>query len=121
MTPTLLGILAPSGSTGDNTHDPVGAGTGPSRVCCQFVVEDAGGTPTVDWKLQGSVDGANWYDVEYVTDASDSAAADAITVTDPGAQVIFLDVAGGSRFYLAYRLVTSSNTNITYRGELYAA
>lgn len=119
MSWTVEQSLAPAGTTGSNTHAAVGAGAAADRIACQFVVEVAGATPTVTWKLQGSMDGTNWYDVEYVTDGTDTGAKTALTATGTGAQVIYLDSAGGSRFYCQYRLVTSSNTNITYRGELY--
>lgn len=119
MSWTVQEPLAAAGSTGNNTHPAVGAGAAADRVAVQFVVEAAGATPTVTWKAQGSMDGSNWYDVEYVTDSTDTAAKTALTATAVGAQVIFVDTAGGSRFYPFYRLVTSSNTNVTYRGELY--
>lgn len=93
--------------------------TGP--IAIQFVVEVAGGTPTVTWKAQGSLDGSNWYDLFYLTDASDTPAATALTSTAVGAKVIYLDMGvGTSRQYPMYRVVTSANTNITYRAEMYA-
>lgn len=112
--------LAATASTGNNTHTAVTpvSKTG-AAIAAQLVVEVAGGTPTVTWKVQGSLDGGlNWYDCLYVTDSSDTAAATALTSTAVGAKVIFLDNRP-SRAYTSYRLVTSSNTNITYRGELY--
>lgn len=116
---TALASLAPTGSTGNATHPAIGVGGGADKVAVQLVVEVAGGTPTITWKVQGSLDGVNWYDVEYVTDATDTGAAATRTATAVGAQTEWLDLAGSSRFYNQYRLVTSSNTNITYRGELY--
>lgn len=115
-----LQSLAPTGTTGNNTHPGVQA-TGAVRVAVQFVVEVAGSTPTVTWKVQGSLDGSNWYDCEYMSDSSDTGAATTRTATAVGAQTEWLDLAGGSRFYSQYRMVTSSNTNVTYRGELYTA
>jgi hypothetical protein len=115
----VLKSLAPAGSTGNNTHSAVGISEGAERFAVQFVVEAVGGTPTVTWKAQGSMDGSNWYDVFYVTDASDTGAASTRTATAVGAQTEFLDLAGGSRFYNQFRIVTSSNTNVTYRAELW--
>lgn len=114
-------LLAPTASTGNNTHTGVaykpGSGYG-SPVGIQFVVEVAGATPTVTWKAQGSLDGTNWYDVLYISDSSDTAAATTKTATAVGAQVIYLSNTQ-SRGYSFYRIVTSANTNITYRAELW--
>lgn len=109
--------LAPAGTTGNNTHNGVCVGAA-DAVAVSFIVEVAGGTPTVTWKVQGSLDNLNWFDVQYVTDASDTGAKTALTATAVGAQVIWLDTVSGSRFYDNFRLVTSSNTNVTYRCEM---
>lgn len=90
------------------------------------MVEVAGATPTVTWKVQGSpeqesVSDANstWFDLIYVTDAVDTTAVTALTSTAVGKKVIFEDELSGFRQYHKLRLVTSANTNITYRGDLY--
>lgn len=119
----MQGVLSPhplaaTGTTGNNTHDPVGCSNA-LRVAAQFVVEATGATPTVTWKVQGSLDGVNWYDLEYVTDSSDTGAAATRTATAVGTQTEWVDLAGNGRFFHFVRLVTSANTNITYRGELY--
>jgi hypothetical protein len=112
-------ILAPGGSTGNVTGNAVDASQASGPVALQFVAEVAGTTPTVTYKFQGSLDGLNWYDVYYLTDASDTAAATARTATAVGAQVSFLDSGNSSRNYSKFRLVTSANTNVTFRAELY--
>lgn len=119
MATTVLSQLAPPGSTGNNTHALTGAGSIADRIAVQFVVEAIGATPTVTWKVQGSLDGINWYDVEYVSDSSDTGAAATRTATTVSSQVEWLDLAGSSRFYDDIRLITSANTNVTYRAELY--
>lgn len=114
-------LLAPTASTGNNTHTAVAYKPGngfASPVAIQFVVEAAGATPTVTWKAQGSFDGTNFYDLLYITDASDTAATTTKTATAVGAQAIFVSNSQ-SRGYNFYRIVTSANTNITYRAELY--
>lgn len=117
---TILASLAPTGTTGNLTGNLAGVGAAADKVAIQFVVEAVGGSPTVTWKAQGTLDGgASWYDVFYFTDGTDTASKSAITTTGTGAQVIFLDDANGSRFYLGYRIVVSSNTAVTFRAELY--
>lgn len=106
--------LAPTGSTGNNTHTAVQAGAVWSTAIVEFVVEAIGASPTVTWKIQGSLDNSNWYDLGYVTDASDTFATAARTVTTVSKQIQF-----STRPYRYFRLVTSANTNVTYRAELY--
>lgn len=118
-------LLAPVGSTGSNTHASVYLGSAHEAVVFQFVVEATGATPTVTWKVQGSVDdpsiadaSANWFDVGYITDASDTISQSTQTQTAVGAKVAFLSNPVARR-YRRFRLVTSANTNVTYRGEMY--
>lgn len=119
MASTVQTALAPAGTTGNNTHGLAGVGGAADRIAVQFVVEAIGATPTITWKVQGSLDGTSWYDVEYVSDSSDTGAAATRTATTVSSQVEWLDLAGGSRFYDDIRLVTTLNTNVTYRAELY--
>lgn len=110
--------LAPAGSTGNNTHAARIAGDDYDGLAVQFVIEAVGGTPTVTFKVQGSLDNANWYDLGYITDASDTISVTALTKTAVGAYIIFLSNPL-ARNYRYFRLVTSANTNVTYRGEMY--
>jgi hypothetical protein len=108
--------LAPTGSTGNNTHDAVATGDY-DAVVFQFVVESVGATPTVTYKFQGSVDGTNWYDIGYITDATDGISQATRTRTAVGADVAFLSNPR-ARKYQHFRVVTSANTNVTYRAEM---
>ena len=119
MAATAKYILAPSGSTGNITGASTDSGPAPGPICCQFVVEAVGATPTVTFKFQGSVDDTNWYDLAYFTDSSDTKATAAITVTGTGGSVVFLDTVNSGRMYSGYRVVTTANTNVTFRAELY--
>lgn len=117
-------LLAPVGSTGNQTHPSVWLGQAYEAVVMQFVVEAVGATPTVTWKVQASVDGQDisdgssaWFDVAYITDASDTVAVTARTRTTVGKDVQFLSNPVARR-YQKYRLVTSANTNVTYHGEI---
>ena len=86
-------------------------------VAVQFVVEAVGATPTVTLKVQGSLDGSNWSDMAFLPADSDTIATTK-TVTAVGATIVYLAQAH-TRFLKQIRLVTSANTNVTYRGELY--
>lgn len=114
--------LSAAAQTSNNTHAGVEvSGPGQSenaQVGWELIVEAVGATPTVTWKVQGSLDGSNWYDCLYITDASDTASAATRTATAVGRQVAFLSNAG-TRMYRYFRLVTSANTNVTYSGSLY--
>lgn len=107
-------VLAPTGSTGNNTHTALQIGADWSSAIVQFIVEAVGATPTVTWKVQQSIDGVNYYDAIYVTDSTDTAAVSTRTATAVGAQLNYL-----TRPTKFLKLVTSSNTNVTYRAELY--
>lgn len=111
--------LAATGSTGNATGTAVEVFPGEGdQVAAQLVVEAVGATPTITWKMQGSNDNSNWYDWSYVTDASDTAATAARTTTAVGAQIQWLSLAH-VRQYRFHRIVTSANTNVTYRAELW--
>lgn len=110
--------LANKGSTGNVTSAALLANPDAEEMAVQFVVEAAGATPTVTWKVQGSLDGVNYVDVSYITPATSVAAVAAKTLTAVGVDIIFLDQPA-TRQYKFLRLVVSANTNITYRCELY--
>ena len=111
--------LAPTGTTGANTHQSVFVEPGTRGLAAQFVVEVIGGTPTVTFLFQGSFDNVNFYPIPYFTAANDTVSAAGIAVTSVAGSVVYLDTAGGSRFFEWVRCVTTSNTNVTYRAELY--
>ena len=113
-------LAAPVGSTGNNTHNSLHVGSDYSSLVMQFVVEAIGATPTITYKWQGSADGTNWYDVAYITDASDTLAVSTRVATTVSAQIQFTSNPSARR-YKYYRVVTSANTNVTYRAEIYTA
>lgn len=118
-------IIAPVGSTGNNTHTGVQI-SGYGAMVFQFVVENAGATPTVTWKIQASPDdpvaitdaNARWYDLGYITDASDTISQSTRVATATGGQINFL-ANPVARQFRRWRVVTTANTNITYRVEAY--
>jgi len=109
-------------SSGNNTH--AGVRIEPQKgLAFLLEVVTAGGTPTVTFTIQGSVDtedvtdaNATWFNMIYVTDASDTPSVAAIVSTAVGKKIIWMSNTD-SRMYRRFRLVTSANTNITYRGS----
>jgi len=117
LEPTLI---APAGSTG-NTTLPAPNNISQVKnfgkaVALNFVVEAVGGTPTVTYKFQGSIDGLTWYDVAYTVPANDTLAVATQTVTGLGGNIQFLE-APQQRNWNYFRVVTTSNTNVTFRAE----
>lgn len=110
--------LANKGSTGNVTSAAMGINPDAEEIAVQFVVEAVGATPTVTWKVQGSLDGSNWVDVSYITPSSGTPAATEKTLTAVGVDIIFLDQPA-TRQYKSLRLVVTANTNVTFRCELY--
>jgi hypothetical protein len=118
--PAAKTALTAAGQTGNNTHAGVLAPrAGDGRIAFEFVVEAVGATPTVTFKYQGSMDGSNWFDIFYVTDASDTPSAATRVVTAVGRSLQWLSLAGLVRFFAYYRLVTTSNTNVTYSANIH--
>ena len=113
-------VLAATGRTGNNTHTGVEVGGDDmtaEKVIVEFIVEVAGGTPTVTYSLQGSFDNVN-YDatgIAIIPSNSDTAAATRV-VTAVG---YTLGQTSQGRIFRFYRLVTSLNTNITYAANLW--
>lgn len=106
--------IAATGSTGNNTHTGQAAFLPGEDAVFQFVVEAVGATPTVTFKWQTSLDNINWVDLPYATDLSDTLSQATQTVTAVGVTRCY-----GIRPFSYARLVTTLNTNVTYRGELY--
>lgn len=112
-------LLAPSGSVGTLVGTGVALHNGNWDILgFQFVVENAGVSPTVTYKFQGSLDNSNWFDIGYITDASDTISQAPLSMTAAGANVCFISNPIARRF-LWYRVVVSANNNITFRAEVY--
>lgn len=116
--------LAGTGTTGNNTHNGAHAGSEADAVEFRFIVEAAGATPTVTFKVQGTNDDTNvtdanavWTDIPYIPANTNTSAITTQTVTVVGTTIFFLDINNGARFFRRFRLVTTANTNITYRCE----
>lgn len=89
-------------------------GTGPAGVVLTTAI---GATPTCTYAVQGSVDGANWYPVEYADSATPATFVIAtFTVTTAGVKTLLLPVDRPWRFL---RLLYSANTNVTNTADAY--
>lgn len=115
--------LAASGSTGNNNHQSVSVAPAAQLIAVEFVVEVAGGTPTVTYKLQGTFDrgeisdgSAGWFDLILLPSDNETAAVTRV-VTAVGDYASYL-AQSHVRFVPRVRLVTSANTNITYAATL---
>ena len=124
MTGFLRIFAAPAGTTGNNTHSGVKLSPAAYKICMAFVIEAVGATPTVTAKIQGSMDAdevadgsANWSDIPFITDTNDTVAA-SLTKTGTGTYLMFVSQAN-TRFFRRIRVVSSANTNVTYRAELH--
>lgn len=110
--------LAAAGQTGTATHTGVEAtNRSTTGVMFNFLVEAVGGTPTVTYKIQGSLDGTNYADVMCLPSDSDTAVTTKV-VTAVGAYITAVSQAH-SRSFRYFRLVTSSNTNVTYSATMH--
>jgi hypothetical protein len=114
-------VLAAAASTGNNSHAAVGHSPAADQMAIEFVVEVAGGTPTVSYKLQGTfVDSpasTDWFDLIALPSDNDTAAVTRV-VTAVGRYCSYV-AQSHVRFAKYVRLVTSSNTNITYSANLW--
>lgn len=114
--------LAAAASTSNNTHTGVQVTEDITvQIGVEFNVEAVGATPTVTYALQGSFDGTN-YDttgIMLIPSNSETAAATRV-VTATGYYHSFVAQAH-SRGWRYFRLVTTSNTNVTYSASLYVA
>lgn len=104
-------------STGNNTHTAVRADAG-DAYAFEMEVTAIGATPTVTWVIQGSMDGTTYFPIAYVTDATDTVAVAGRTMTTVSTQIEFL-ANPTARQYKFWRLVTSANTNVTYRARMH--
>jgi hypothetical protein len=118
-------FMAVTGTTGNNTSAGVGLSPAANRAAFLFVVEAVGGGPTVTYKFQGTLDvatvtdaNANWADLLVLPIGSDTATAAPTALTATGVTIHYLAQAH-TRFVRRVRVVTSANTNVTYRCELH--
>lgn len=90
----------------------------------EFVVEAVGATPTVTFQVEGLVPGGNpatatdWIVLALLTgDSTVAASATPVTVTTVGSTRRYLDGLD-KRFYDAFAVNVTANTNVTFRSTL---
>ena len=118
--------LAPVGSTGNTTHASASLpeANNLAALCVEFEITAVGGTPTVTYKVQGSLDDgsvrdadSDWFDLMVIPANSDTGVA-TDTKTAVGVYAYFL--ATPRLAIRKIRLVTSANTNVTYEADVMA-
>lgn len=118
-----IGTLAAAGTTGNNTSPSVKIDDDTDIISAEFEITAAGATPTVTYKLQGSMDdttvtdaASDWFDL--LTFPNDSS-TEAVTQTKTAVGVYQLICDLKKRFARKVRLVVTANTNVTYESDLY--
>lgn len=110
--------LAAKRTTGTGRFSAAGLASA-RRLFLRFEVEAVGATPTVTFTVQGSNDGVNWTDIQYVTPDSSVAASKAgVVITTVSATALFLDGLD-KRFFDQYAVNVSANTNVTFNANVY--
>lgn len=106
--------LAPSGSVGTGRKSASLGGAATTRVGIEFEVEAVGATPTVTFTVQGSYDGVNWSDMQYVRlDSSVAASKAGVVRTAVGKEHLFVDGLD-KRFVRFVAVNVTANTNVTF-------
>jgi hypothetical protein len=124
MASILTALLAPVGSTGNNTHASTTVPESADVLAVEFEITAIGAGPTVTFKLEGSLDDdsvaavdSDWFDLAMLPSVS-SVELVTDTQTTVDAFAYFIDTR--RRFARKVRLVTSLNTNVTYQAQLVA-
>lgn len=100
---------------------PIGWSPGQFDASCalQVTVSVTSGSPSLVFKLQGSVDGGNTFvDVLLLPNDTDTAAS-SFTKSALGTYVYFVAQSPGVRKFGAYQLVVSTATTVTYNASFF--
>lgn len=89
-----------------------------SRIALQVTVSTTSGSPTITYKLQGSLDGTNYCDIALLPNDSSTTAASFTKAVAPNTYVYFVDQQH-SRKFESYQFVSSSVTTTTYSASLF--
>lgn len=110
-------ILLGPAATGTPTSGAYKAEGDFVTAALQFEVEAVGATPTLTYVWEGSLDGVNFKPINYITDATDTPAVTARTVTAVGVEILFLSLAQVRR-YKYFRVRVTANTNVTFNAKM---
>jgi hypothetical protein len=124
MASILTAVLAPVGSTGNNTHASSSVPAAADVLAVEFEITAIGAGPTVTIKLEGSFDDdsvaaadSDWFDLALLPSAS---AVELVTDAQMTVDAFAYFIDTRRRFARKVRLVTSLNTNVTYQARLVA-
>lgn len=110
--------LAPKGSVGTGLFKASGFEHA-DKILVEFQVEAIGATPTLTFTIQGSVDGVNFSDVEYLDlDSATAVSKAGIVVTTASLTRKYLDGLA-QRFVSHVGVNVSANTNVTFSARAY--
>lgn len=88
-----------------------------SRPSAIRITSTVGATPTVTVNIQGSVDGANWFNIPYALVATPSAFTVAALTITTAVTTLYLLQTGQAWVYV--KLVLSANTNVTLTADYF--
>ena len=108
--------LAPAGSTATGAYASVAVPANYDAI--GFQIDAVAGGTSASVKFQGSLDGSSWFDIAYVTDATDTAATTARTLNPSSSLVQWLSNPVARKFAF-FRLNVVSNTGVTFSATLY--
>lgn len=89
-----------------------------ASVALQVTISVTSGSPSLIFKLQGSVDGGNTFVDCFLLPNDTNTQAVSFTKSSLASWVYFLDQAPGYRKYTHFQLVVSTATTVTYSANL---
>lgn len=113
----MAGVRGPvithaAGTTGNVTSSAVAINEDAEAYCAEINVSAVGGTPTVTFTLEVSMDGTNWYAIGFLSNNNDTVQTSLVS-TGVGRALLYANLVN-TRFAKYIRVVSSANTNVTF-------
>ncbi len=102
---------------GDSTNSALRANADQDRSGAVVITSAVGATPTVTVNILGSVDGTNFYNIPYATQAAPETLAVAAIVITTAVTTTY--VLRNGQPWLFLKLAYSANTNVTLTAQAY--